>query len=97
MKTVLAATITATTAAAFAITPAAATSLINKDSRGYDIAVSSSSGGGTNRTSINGGTTKSGICSSLAATCTIVVEGVGEIEVPGSSNVIIRNGELMED
>lgn len=75
--------------------PIGATSLINKDSESYDIAVSS--GGGTMRASISGRTTKSGICASSASTCTITVEGVGEIEVSGSEDVIIENGALEAD
>ena len=75
--------------------PASATDLINKDSESYDIAVNS--GGGTSRTSISGKTTKSGVCSSSASTCKIEVEGVGEIEVSGSEDVIIKDGELEAD
>ncbi|MEL6235069.1 MAG: hypothetical protein AAFR46_11730 [Pseudomonadota bacterium] len=75
--------------------PAGATSLINKDSERYDIAVNS--GGGTMRTTINGKTTKSGVCPSSASSCKIEVEGVGEIEVSGSEDVIIEDGELEAD
>ena len=82
----------ATAALAFVAAPAAATSLINKDSTSYDIAVSS--GGGTMKTSINGKTTKSGVCSSSASTCKIEVEGVGYIEVSGSDDVVIEDGDL---
>lgn len=81
-------------AAAFALVAgsAAAGSLINKDSSSYDIAVSC--GGGTMKTSISGGTTKSGVTSSSASSCKITVEGVGTVEVSGSDDVEIRNGRL---
>lgn len=79
-------------AAAFLALPAGATSLTKKDSERYDIAVSS--GGGTMKTSISGGTTKSGVCPSSATRCTIEVDGVGEVEVSGSDDVVIRNGDL---
>lgn len=75
--------------AALAAWPASAGSLINKDSSSYDIAVKSS--GGTMKTSIGGGTTKSGICPS---DCKITVEGVGEIEIGGSDDAVIKNGKL---
>lgn len=75
--------------AALIALPASAGSLINKDSSSYDIAVKSS--GGTMKTSISGGTTKSGICSS---DCKITVEGVGEIEIGGSDDAVIKNGKL---
>ncbi len=77
---------------ALVATSATAGSLINKDSTSYDIAVSC--GGGTNRTSISGGTTKSGILRSSASKCEVEVEGVGSIEVSGSDDVVIRNGKL---
>lgn len=85
-------------AAAFTLaisSPALAGSLINKDSSSYDIAVSC--GGGTNKTSISGGTTKSGILRSSASKCKVTVEGVGTIEVSGSDDVVIRNGKLSVD
>ncbi len=66
-----------------------AVSLQNKDSRSYDIKVKGSSS--TMSTSISGGTTKGGICSS---SCKIKVDGVGEIEASGSDKVVIKNGEL---
>lgn len=79
----------ATAAIALALPPAHAGSLINKDSSSYDIAVKTS--GGTNRTSISGNTTKSGICSS---SCTIEVSGVGKIELGSGDDAIIKNGRL---
>ena len=69
--------------------PASAGSLINKDSSSYDIAVKSS--GGTMKTSISGGTTKSGICSS---SCTITVDGVGEVDLGSSDDAVIKNGKI---
>ena len=86
MKLILATTI------ALTATSTLAGSLINKDSTSYDIAISC--GGGTNKTSISGGTTKSGILSSSASSCTVEVDGVGEIEVSGSDDVVIKNGKL---
>lgn len=74
---------------ALATLPASAGSLINKDSSSYDIAVKSS--GGTMRTSISGGTTKSGICSS---SCTISVSGVGDIDLGSSDDAVIKNGKI---
>ncbi len=72
--------------------PASAGSLINKDSSSYDIVVKKS--GGTVRTSIGSRTTKSGICSS---SCTIEVDGVGEIEIGSSDDAVIKNGRLEKD
>ena len=66
-----------------------AVSLQNKDSKSYDIKVKGSSS--TMSTSISGGTTKGGICSS---SCKITVDGVGEIEASGSDKVVIKNGKL---
>jgi|GEM_PF-4820406 len=65
-----------------------AVSLQNKDNKSYDIKVKGSS---TMSTSINGGTTKSSICSS---SCTIEVDGVGSIEASGSDRVVIKDGKL---
>lgn len=70
-------------------------SLINKDSTSYDVAISC--GGGTTKTSISGGTTKSGALRSSASKCEVEVEGVGEIEVSGSDDVIIKDGKLKAD
>lgn len=69
-------------------TSAFAVSLQNKDSKSYDIRIKSSSS--TMSTSIQSGTTKSSICSS----CTIKVDGVGEIKASGSDRVTIKNGKL---
>lgn len=69
-------------------TPGLAVSLQNKDSKSYDIRVKSSSS--TMSSSIQSGTTKPGICSS----CTIKVDGVGEIKASGSDRVVIKNGKL---
>ena len=66
-----------------------AVSLQNKDSKSYDIKVKSSSS--TMSTSISSGTTKGSICSS---SCTIKVDGVGEIDASGSDRVVIKNGKL---
>ncbi|MEM7301849.1 MAG: hypothetical protein AAF468_12255 [Pseudomonadota bacterium] len=71
-----------------AVGAAGAVSLQNKDSEKYNIRVTGSS---TMSTSISGGTVKNGICSS---SCTIEVEGVGEIDASGSDRVIIRDGRL---
>ncbi len=68
---------------------AQAVSLQNKDSKSYNIKVKGSSS--TMSTSINSGTTKGSICSS---SCTIIVDGVGEIDASGSDRVIIKNGKL---
>lgn len=69
-------------------TPGFAVSLQNKDSKSYDIRVKGSSS--TMSTSIQSGTTKSSICSS----CTIKVDGVGEITASGSDRVVIKNGKI---
>ena len=79
-------------AAALFTAPALAGSLINKDSTNYDIAINC--GSGTSKTSISGGTTKSGILRSSASSCEVEVDGVGEIEVSGSDDVVIKNGKL---
>ncbi len=79
-------------AAALVAGPVMAGSLINKDSSSYDISVNC--GSGTSKTSISGGTTKSGILRSSASTCEVEVDGVGEIEVSGSDDVVIKNGKL---
>jgi hypothetical protein len=68
---------------------AQAVSLQNKDSKSYNIKVKGSSS--TMSTSINSGTTKGSICSS---SCTIIVDGVGEIDASGSDRVVIKNGKL---
>ncbi len=68
---------------------AQAVSLQNKDSKSYSIKVKGSSS--TMSTSINSGTTKGSICSS---SCTIIVDGVGEIDASGSDRVVIKNGKL---
>jgi len=73
----------------FASSFSMAVSLQNKDSKSYDIKVKGSSS--TMSTSISGGTTKGSICSS---SCTIIVEGVGEIKASGSDKVLIKNGSL---
>jgi hypothetical protein len=62
--------------------------LINKDGKSYNIKIKS--GASTTSTSISSNTTKSGVCSS----CTIVVEGVGEISADGSDKIIIKDGKL---
>ena len=69
-------------------TTASAVSLVNKDSKSYDIRVKGSSS--TMTTSISGGTTKGSICSS----CTIKVDGVGEVSASGSDKVTIKNGKI---
>jgi hypothetical protein len=71
---------------------AAATDLVNKDDTAYQIAVTA--GVSTMRTSIGGKTVKQGVCAARAAVCVIKVEGVGEIEVTGADDVVIRNGKL---
>lgn len=67
---------------------ASAVSLQNKDSKSYDIAVKGSSS--TMKSTIQSGTTKGSICTS----CTIKVEGVGEVTASGSDRVVIKNGKL---
>ena len=74
--------------ALFASSNAFAVSLINKDSKSYDIKVIGSS---TMSTSIQSGTVKNGICNS---SCKIVVDGVGDIEASGSDKVVIKDGKL---
>ncbi len=68
---------------------AQAVSLQNKDSKSYNIKVKGSSS--TMSASINSGTIKGSICSSP---CTIVVDGVGEIDASGSDRIVIKNGKL---
>ncbi len=68
---------------------AQAVSLQNKDSKSYNIKVKGSSS--TMSASINSGTTKGSVCSS---SCTIIVDGVGEIDASGSDRVVIKNGKL---
>lgn len=74
--------------------PAEATQLINQDSDKYDVVVNN--GSSTTRFTINGRTTR-GACSSSTSECTIEVDGVGEITVSGSTDVLIKGGELEED
>ncbi len=88
MKVIL----TTTLALLMTTTTGMAGSVINKDSTSYDIAVNC--GGGTSRTSISGGTTKSGYLNSSASKCEVEVKGVGEIEVSGSDDVVIKDGSL---
>lgn len=66
-----------------------AVNLQNKDSKSYGIKVKGRSS--TMSTSISSGTTKGSIFSS---SCTIKVDGVGEIDTCGSGRVVIRNGKL---
>lgn len=82
---------------AFALAAGTATagSLINKDSTSYDVAINC--GGGTAKMSISGGTTKSGALRSSASSCTVEVDGVGEVEASGSDDVIIKDGKLSVD
>lgn len=82
-------------AAALIAGPVLAGSLINKDSNSYDITINC--GSGTSKMSISGGTTKSGILRSSASTCEVDVEGVGEIEVSGADDVVIKNGRLSKE
>ena len=65
--------------------------LVNKDSKTYNIKIKSSSS--TTSTSISGNTTKMNVCSD----CTIVVEGVGEIEASDSDEIIIKDGKLTKE
>lgn len=71
---------------------AQATDLINKDSVTYEIAVTS--GVSTMKTTIAGRTVKIGVCATAARRCVVTVVGVGEIEVSGGDDVIIRDGKL---
>lgn len=75
--------------------PAVATDLVNKDSATYAISVTS--GVSTMKTSIAGKTVKLGVCASTAARCVVTVEGVGEIEVTGADDVVIKNGRLSKE
>lgn len=77
------------------LSPAVATDLVNKDSATYAIAVTS--GVSTMKTSIAGKTVKMGVCASTAARCVVTVEGVGEIEVTGADDVVIKNGRLSKE
>lgn len=79
---------TAVIACAMASTSAMAVDLVNKDSRKYD--VSFEDGPSTQRSSIHGSTTQSGVCSK----CKLVVEGVGALEVSGKQVVVIKDGKL---
>ncbi|OIO55883.1 MAG: hypothetical protein COX57_11990 [Alphaproteobacteria bacterium CG_4_10_14_0_2_um_filter_63_37] len=72
-------------------TAMAAADLVNKDSRSYNIKIHD---GGTTSGSISGNTTRNSICWS----CTLEVEGVGEIDITDSdSRVIIRDGQLEKE
>jgi hypothetical protein len=76
-----------------AASPAAvATDLINRDGMTYQIAVTSSAS--TMKTSIAGRTVKQGICAPAAVKCVVKVDGVGEIEVTGADDVVIKDGKL---
>lgn len=70
---------------------ALAVDLVNKDGKKYDIKVKSSSS--TASTSIESNTTKQNICKE----CTIVVDGVGDIEASGDDKVVIKDGKLAKD
>jgi len=65
--------------------------LINKDSKSYDIKVKRSSS--TTSTSIGSNTTKMNICKK----CTIEVDGVGSMKAEGDVKVIIKDGKLKKD
>ncbi len=65
--------------------------LINKDSKSYDIKVKRSSS--TTSTSISSNTTKQNICKK----CTIEVDGVGSMDAEGDVKVIIKDGKLKKE
>jgi hypothetical protein len=75
------------TALAFA-TPALAVDLVNKDSESYKVNLID--GASTTRSSIGSNTTQMSVCSS----CTIEVEGVGSVDAPEGSTVVIQNGQI---
>lgn len=65
-----------------------AVDLKNEDSKSYEIKIHD--GPTVTSSSIDGGTTRAGICSE----CTIEVVGVGTIEASGDQVVVIKDGEL---
>ncbi len=67
---------------------ALAVDLKNEDSTTYEVKIHD--GPSTTHSSIEGNTTKSGICSD----CKIEVVGVGTVEASGDKVVIIKNGQL---
>lgn len=69
-------------------TPALAVDLANKDSEGYKVNLID--GASTTRSSIGSNTTQMSVCWS----CTIEVEGVGSVEAPEGSTVVIENGQI---
>lgn len=78
---------------AAALAPAAgATDLVNKDNRAYAVSVVTSRG--MQKLSIAEKSVKLGVCETTAASCVVIVEGVGEIEVTGADDVIIENARL---
>ena len=65
-----------------------AVDLKNEDSTKYEVKVHD--GPATTSTSIDGGTTRVGICSD----CTIEVVGVGSVAASGDQVVLIKDGSL---
>lgn len=74
----------------FAVSVVGAVDLVNKDSKKYDVKISDV---GTTHSSIEGNTTKSGICSD----CEIEVVGVGTMRASGDEKIIIENGSLKKE
>jgi len=83
MKKILA----AITMTAFWTASIMAVDLKNEDSNSYDVVIED---GGSTNSSIGGNTTQLSICSS----CKIIVKGVGEVSVSGSSTVLIKDGKI---
>ena len=68
---------------------ALAVDLVNRDSGGYEIEVTSSNGASS--TSIGAASVRRNVCSS---NCQIVVRGIGSIQASGNDIVIIEGGSL---
>lgn len=71
---------------------AVATDLVNKD--GADYVVTVSTGANAVKVALGGKSVKLDVCPSRAARCIVSVAGLGEIEVTGADDVVIRNGRL---
>ena len=76
----------------FAAAPVFAGDLINEDSQGYGLEISS--GGGTTHTSISSSTNA---CGQASKGCTIKIKETGStITVDFDGDVIIKNGQLQK-
>lgn len=71
---------------------AAATDLVNKDGVAYSATIIS--GEVKVRLAISAKSAKLGVCASTALKCIVSIDGVGEIEVTGADDVVIRGGRL---